>query len=69
MKKLVIEKRRFDIFMNKFKAGEFGTQRLGQAFHDYFKLDRLADQNQLNNLYAKDGDHALRSINTIFEFN
>jgi hypothetical protein len=66
--KLQIEKHKFDLFMKKFKAGKCGTQRLGQAFYDEMKLDRLQDQEQLKNLYAKDGEHALACIKEVFKF-
>ena len=66
--KLSIEDRAFKDFMEKFKKGKYGTQRLGQAFYDEFKLHRLANQEQLQNIYTKDGEHARRSICTIFEF-
>lgn len=64
-----IEQRKFDEFMRKFKAGKFGTQRLGQAFYNEFNLHRIDDQDSLHNLYAKDGEHALNSIKQIFTFN
>jgi len=67
--KLTIEKRKFEIFMGKYRLGKFGNQRLGQAFYDYFKLDRLKNQKSLNNIYAKDGQHALNSVYEMFEFN
>ena len=66
--KLQIEKRKYELFMKDFKKGKFGGQRLGQAFYDYFKLDRLSNQQQLNNVYEKDGEHAARCIETVFEF-
>ena len=67
--KLQLEKYKFDRFMAAFKKGKFGAQRLGQAFYDHFKLDRLQDQAQLKNLYAKDGEHALACIREVFKFN
>ena len=66
--KLTIEKRQYEIFCAKFDKGEFGTQRFGQAFYDYFKLFRMVNQSALNNIYAKDGNHAKNSIQQIFEF-
>ena len=66
--KLQIEKRRYDLFMAAFKNGKFGTQRLGQAFYNALNLHRLSNQRQLNNLYAKDGEHAIACINEVFEF-
>ena len=55
--------------MDKFKKGKYGTQRLGQAFYNEFNLHRINDQTKLNNLYAKDGEHAVNSIRAIFIFN
>lgn len=66
--KLCIEKRRYEIFLQKFKKELEGKQRLGQAFYDYFKLDRLKDQNKLANIYAKDGEQAKAAILAIFDF-
>lgn len=67
--KLQLEKYKYDKFMKEFTKGKFGAQRLGQAFYDYFKLDRLDDQTQLKNLYSKDGDQAKNLIREIFKFN
>lgn len=64
-----IEQRKFDNFMRDFKKGKFGTQRLGQAFFNYFDLHKVDDQTSLHNLYAKDGEHAINSIKEIFTFN
>lgn len=67
--RLQLEEKAFKDFMQKFKKGKHGTKRLGQAFYDHFKLERLADQSVLHNIRAKDGDHAIRSIRSIFIFN
>jgi len=64
-----IEQRKFDNFMRDFKAGKYGTQRLGQAFYNEFDLHRIDDQGSLHNLYAKDGQHAVNCIKQIFTFN
>lgn len=64
-----IEQRKFDNFMSDFKKGKFGTQRLGQAFHNEFNLHKIDDQASLQNLYAKDGEHAVNLIKQIFTFN
>jgi len=61
-----IEKHAYQRFMRDFKAKKFGTQRLGQAFYDHFKLHRLTDQGQLNNIYSKDGEHAIACIQAVF---
>lgn len=65
---LQVEKFEYERFMKMFNKGKFGGQRLGQAFYNHFNLHRLSDQNRLNNLYAKDGDHAIGCIKGIFEF-
>lgn len=67
--KLQLEELEFKEFMKKFKAGKFGSQRLGQAFYDHFKLHRVCNQSQLNNIYAKDGEHAISCIRSCFIFN
>lgn len=61
-----IEKREYERFLQAYKAGDMGKQRLGQAFYNHFSLHKLSNQTQLNNLYAKDGEHAMRSIQEIF---
>ena len=63
-----IEQRKFDEFMRKFKEGKFGSQRLGQAFYYEFNLHKIDDQASLNNLHAKDADHAVNSFKEIFTF-
>lgn len=65
--KLCIEKRQYEMFLDRFNKKLLGTQRLGQAFYDHFKLDKLTDQKQLANIYAKDGEHAKASILAIFD--
>ena len=63
-----IEKKAFEIFLHKYKNGKFAGQRLGQAFYNHFKLDRVSDQEALLNLYQKDGEEALNLIKKIFSF-
>ena len=65
---LSLEQRKYDIFLKKFKDGKYGGQRLGQAFYNEFNLNRLNDQAALNNIYAKDGQHALNSIKAMVVF-
>ncbi len=65
--RLSIEKRQYDKFCAEFNDKTFGTQRLGQAFYDYFKLGRMTNQDQLSNLYAKDGEAAKAAILAIFD--
>ena len=69
IQKPVIKRHKYDRFRRKYKKGSFGTQCFGEAFYAHFKLHRLEDQTVLNNIHAKDGDHAKRSIEQIFEFN
>lgn len=63
-----IKKEEFNIFMKKFKEGKFGTQRLGQAFYNNFNMHKATNQEELYNLHAKDGEHALNLIRQIFHF-
>lgn len=65
---LQVEKFEYERFMKMFKKGKFAGQRLGQAFYNHFNLHKLSNQERLNNLYAKDGAHAIACINAIFEF-
>ena len=62
-----IEKYAYQKFMDSFKKGQLGTQRLGQAFYDHFKLHKLMDQTQLKNLYSKDGEEAKSFIREVFK--
>lgn len=66
---LMIEKDAYERFLKKLKGGEFLEQRVGQAFYNEFNLHRLTNQEQLHNLYEKDGENALNLIKAIFEFN
>lgn len=63
---LTIEKRKFDLFLLDFRKGKYGNQRLGQAFYNEWNLHRTSED--IFNIYAKDGKHALNSIkaNVIF---
>ena len=66
---ITIEQKAFDVFMKKFKAGDYGQQRLGQAFYNEFKLHKLSDQTQLLNVYEKDGQPAVACIRQFVTFN
>ena len=66
---LTIEKYRFDKFLSDYKKGKFAHQRLGQAFYNQFGLHKLANQDLLNNIYSKDGQHAINCINNFVIFN
>lgn len=65
--KLTLEKKRVERFFKDFAKGKFKGQRLGQAFYNEMRLDKIVDQSRLHNLWAKDGDHAKRSIDAIFD--
>lgn len=67
--KMSLELKKFEEFNRKFDKGDCGTQRYGQAFHGFFKLDKITDQTVLKNLYAKDGQHARNLVKELFEFN
>lgn len=62
-----IEKAYFDQFMRSFKRGEFGTQRLGQAFFDYFSLYKMKETQALCALHEADGEEAMRIIDELFD--
>lgn len=63
---MIIEKAAYLEFLNKHDSGDFGSQRLGQAFYNHFKLHRLSDQQLLESLYEADGRSALKIIDRIF---
>ena len=67
--KLTIEKRQYEEFMDKFKYGYYGAQRLGQAFYNWLKGHSLCDRSnrmwQLDSLYEKDGKSASDHIKSI----
>lgn len=65
--RLTIEKASYAIFCEKFDKGEFGTQRLGQAFYDYYKLHRLSDQSQVEKIYVRDHKEAKDLIDGLFD--
>ena len=67
--KMSIERRSYDNFLGMFKEGKFGTQRLGQAFYDHFKLGRMSDQSKVNGIYARDGEAAKSYIEGVFNIN
>lgn len=61
-----IEKHEYDKFVHQFELGKYPSMRFGQAFYTHFHLHKVDDQASLHNLYAKDGDHAKRLINQLF---
>lgn len=61
-----IEQAEYAVFVAKFKAGEFGNQRYGQAFFNHFNLHKMKSDTSLNRLYQLDGDDARLLINELF---
>ena len=68
-RQLELEKKAYHDFLTLWRADKFHGMRLGQAFYNHFKLHRLKDQDQLRNLYEKDGDVAHKIIGQVFRFN
>lgn len=71
--KLRIEAKSLETFMRKFKRGAFRQQRLGQAFVNTFRLDRVTDRNiypriEKANLWELDGEEAMTAIHNLCEF-
>lgn len=66
---LQLEKRAYQEFLKLWRADKFRGQRLGQAFYNHFRLHRLANQEQLRNLFNLDGDAAHKVIGEVFRFN
>jgi len=64
-----LEQFRLGEFRNLWFKGQFGNQRYGQAFYNYFNLHKLADQVGLRNMYELDGDAARKVIGQVFRFN
>ncbi len=47
-----IEQASFDEFMRNYKEGKMGSMRLGQAFYNTFKLEKMVDKHlSLNKIY------------------
>lgn len=66
-----LEKYQAVLFFAKQKNGDFKHLRLGQAFFNHFRLDKMS-QNQnpeFCKLYEADGDDAKRLIEKLFTFN
>lgn len=52
------------IFMDRFAKGEFYSLRLGQAFHQQFKLEKVSTNRKAHDaLYQQDG----ATIRSLFE--
>jgi len=63
---LQLEKKAYQVFLRLWRGNKFPELRFGQAFYNHFKLHRLADQEQLRNLYEKDGVEARKVIEQVF---
>jgi hypothetical protein len=64
-----IEQRQFEVFIATYRNGDFQSQRLGQAFWNHFKLDRMADKDKFGDLWELDGAAALSRIRQVFNLN
>jgi hypothetical protein len=62
MTTMVVTQEDFDRFLKRYSKGKYGRRMLGEAFYDTFKLTNIANQKPLMNIWAKTGDHAIRSI-------
>lgn len=68
--KLQLENFKVIQFNKRWDKGEFKGQRYGQAFYNHFRLERIVNQDQLNNLFSiKDDSEARKMIKTIFRLN
>ena len=63
---LELERARYEEFKALWTQGDFGDQRLGQAFYNHFKLHKLKGQTSLHELYEADGDKASSLIHSLF---
>lgn len=61
---LTIEKAAYEQFLKAFKEGQFKGQRLGQAFHHHFRLEKLTSRELADQIWNKDGDEAVAFIKT-----
>lgn len=70
LEKIMIEEATYREFKKSFGNGNFGRQRFGQAFFDYFKLDRLKNKEQFDKLYNEPSTSvAVSMIRSLFHFN
>lgn len=66
--KMSIEKAEYSAFINRFSKGEFQEQRFGQAFFDYFKMEKMNNQELTNAIYYADDATAKQLISETFNF-
>ncbi|WP_207283111.1 hypothetical protein [Pseudomonas sp. FW300-N2F2] len=62
-----IEYAAYNEFLSLWGQGRFDQQRFGQAFYNYFRLQKLGDQSYLSGLYEADGKKAQAVILRLFE--
>ena len=63
-----IEGAKWAEFCKAYKSKEYGDQRIGQAFYNYFNLHKMSNQDALKGLYETDGDKAMSLIRELFDF-
>lgn len=68
--KLQLEWKQYMIFRAKWVQGEYSGLRYGQAFHAYFRLDKISvNKIEYDRLYQAHAGEALGMIESLFEFN
>lgn len=64
-----LSKDQFDEFVQNFKNTNPQHLRLGQAFHQFFKLEKVDTNRTVHDkLYQRDGQEAMKMIMSNFEF-
>lgn len=69
---LTIEKKQYEEFQRRFKNGDYGTMRYGQAMHNHFSLEKVVNptlKSDADKLYRLDGSEAKHHIKNMFIFN
>lgn len=61
-RKVFIAEKEYDEFMKNYDKGAFGNKKLGLAFYDHFRLNRISDQETLQDIASKTGKDAIRTI-------
>jgi len=62
-----IEAQEYQRFMNAYKLGLFGFQRLGQAFYNHFSIYKMSDRPIEDKLWQKGGQESRKLIQEIFD--
>jgi len=67
---ITTERYAFDSFHAQWNQGKFHGQRLGQAFYNYFNLQKMTSDNKniFDTIYEKDSGEALNLIKQNVEF-